>query len=113
MEKIHLEKYLDKEIFAEFLKELQGQRAEEEERRKEREKQRVSFASRNWTFRKYHGVQKIQPLKFDNGIMFFQMKKKLMVDKENERRRLALNASITANSDIFNEDTDSDTPVAG
>ena len=41
------------------------------------------------------------------------MKKKLMVDKENERRRSALNASITANSDIFNQDTDSDTPVQG
>lgn len=47
----------------------------------------------------------------------FQMKKKqkqqMLVDKENERRRLALTESINANSDIFNDDTDSDTPVAG
>ena len=42
-----------------------------------------------------------------------KQKQQMLVDKENERRRLALTESINANSDIFNDDTDSDTPVAG
>merc|ERR1712008_519730 len=35
-----------------------------------------------------------------------------MVDKENERRRAEMKMRIEENKDIFNEDTDSDTPVS-
>ena len=41
LEKIQLEKYLDKEIFAADLQRWKEDREDEEERKKEREKQRV------------------------------------------------------------------------
>ena len=42
----------------------------------------------------------------------FQQKQKLLVDKENERRRAEMENRIKNNADIFNSDTDSDTPMS-
>jgi len=80
LDKIHLEKYLDREHFADYLRQAAEDREEEDAARKDREKKRH--------------------------------RQKLMVDKENERRRAEMKMRIEENKDIFNEDTDSDTPVS-